>query len=208
MMLDAVQSSRQMDEGIVHRFRYEVDAKGEIDLGPHFGRVAVQGLTLKEAEAAITSRLSESVDDFKVSLRMWPPDHISPGGVIQIEDIARELGQFMQTPQPSDSLGVLRAIVESKDRELENLNRDSANREVSEAERAIKQGELEISKARYRQALRAVEYRLLLIDLATLALKQARETNEATPGAVPEAEIRRLGILVELAKAKYAEAAQ
>jgi hypothetical protein len=55
---------------------YLLEASGELALGPAYGRVPLQGLTLREAEAAIEKQLKKVLREPKVSVSLagWKSD--------------------------------------------------------------------------------------------------------------------------------------
>jgi RNA polymerase sigma factor (sigma-70 family) len=52
---------------------FRVEESGKVALGPYYGRVLVQGLTVEEAEAAVRDHLAKTVDNPQVSLTRYTP---------------------------------------------------------------------------------------------------------------------------------------
>jgi hypothetical protein len=106
---------------------------------------------------------------------------------------------------PSPSLKVRKKIVDRDKLLYERMKRAVAEgAPASELERT--QSDYEISVALLEQAMRSVEYRKLLVQLAEAEYAQVIEANKA--GArVPQSEVYKLELKVKLAKAKLAELA-
>jgi beta-lactamase regulating signal transducer with metallopeptidase domain len=214
---------------------FVVESSGTIALGPLYGRVKVSGLTLEEAEQAIREHLLKDYESPRVQVTLMVQqgqvepaadssttlperrrtvanpllivDQVAEAAVPKF-DLNRELNQLAPASQSMDSIGVLKTIVAANKRDYDRLKQLYEKGSVSVTEAAAKQSELEIGMGRLRQAERAAQYRRRLIDLAQLELEQALAANKEAPGSVLQSEVRRLEIMVELAKIKYAELAE
>jgi beta-lactamase regulating signal transducer with metallopeptidase domain len=107
-----------------------------------------------------------------------------------------------------DSIRFLKKIVESKQQDLLRFEKIAEKGLVSSVDLRNKRGELEISEERLRQAMRALESRNLLVELAEMDYLQAVEANKKNPGSVSEPQLRRLQIMIQLAQAKVREIAE
>jgi len=123
-------------------------------------------------------------------------------------DVARELAQMTNSSAPTESLGVLRTIVLTKQRAFERVTTLAKQNSVSASEVDQAKAEMEISVARLKQAERGLLIRKTLVALAEMEFAEAMEANKRAPNSVTSAELRRLDLLVELAKLKYDELAE
>jgi RNA polymerase sigma factor (sigma-70 family) len=78
---------------------FRVEESGTVALGPAYGRVSIQGLTVEEAEAAVRKHLSNLLRDSQVSLTRYTP--------VSVPDLERRVRRLEHEVQ------ALRAAVES-----------------------------------------------------------------------------------------------
>jgi multidrug resistance efflux pump len=100
---------------------------------------------------------------------------------------------------------VLKKIAEKSKQDYERLQQLAGERVVSASEVSKAKSEYEINIARLQQAERALEYNRLLVELARQEYDQAVAANKIAPSAVPDSEVRRRKIMMDLAKAKLYE---
>jgi BlaR1 peptidase M56 len=145
------------------------------------------------------------------------PDPTSPldkrrnSGVTTTGESQEALDEFMglaASPRSAESLGVLKKMVEREKQKYDRMAELAQHNAVSAAEVATQKADYEISMERFRQATRALQYHKLSVDSAKADYEAALEASKNAPGAVPEAELRRLKLRVQLAEAKFQELAQ
>lgn len=117
----------------------------------------------------------------------------------------REAAQTTPASESSLSIGVIKKIVEGRKQYYERLQSLADKNLASASELQNAKNEYETNVALYQQALRALQYHQLLVELAETEYQQAVEVNKVAPSAVPELEVKKYRIKMELAKAKLSE---
>jgi hypothetical protein len=219
---------------------FTVEPGGTIALGPLYGRAKVGGLSLEDAEHAISVHLREDgYKDAKVQITQLnsyvPPSAptaenqlFSPAAPLAAptlfdraqgnttrqpapdgrSDLARELNQVASAPQPTESLRVLKAILQLKEQELNHVVQLANAGQVPQTEVAVKRAEFEVARARVQQAQRAAQYRKEVVAVAEKELEIMLEANKKAPNTVSQIEVDRATLQLELARLQYAELAE
>lgn len=136
---------------------YSVEPSGKVPMGPAYGRVSLQGLTLPEAEKAVEEHLKKVLraPEACVAMAGWktvrrravvlkPPYRIAPGDLVEVQAIGTLLdlpiaGTYLVEPSGKVALGPAYGRVELKGLTLEeadnavekHLRKVLANPEVS-----------------------------------------------------------------------------
>lgn len=194
---------------------YVVEPSGTLALGPQYGRVKVAALTLEDAERVVTTHLKTILRDPQVQITLGGWRNKLEGLSHSYRETAHVLGDTsfaadFSLPQnlgseSRPSVRILKKIVERKKLDYERAQSLASNRAISISELEKEKSDYEISIAKYEQALRAVKYNELLVDLAEIEYQQAVDASKAVPNSLPKTELRKLEIKVELAKARLAE---
>jgi hypothetical protein len=132
-------------------------------------------------------------------------------GVTIAAESQEALNEFMRlaaSPQPSESMSVLKKMVEREKQKLDYMIELARNGKVPAAEAETQKANLEISIQRLRQAERALEYHRALVQLHAAEYEAALESNRLAPRSVSDSELRKLRLKVQLAEAKYKELAE
>jgi beta-lactamase regulating signal transducer with metallopeptidase domain len=103
------------------------------------------------------------------------------------------------------SASVWKKIVDGKKRSYERMLALGKKNVISSSELEQAKNDYEVSIARHEQALRALKYNQLLVELAEVEYQAAVESSKVSPGSVTDFEVRKLKIKVDLAKAKLSE---
>jgi beta-lactamase regulating signal transducer with metallopeptidase domain len=120
----------------------------------------------------------------------------------------RSLAQSNATPATGESIGVLKKIVERSQQEFNRLKDLHGQNVVSSAELARAKSDYEISVERLKQAERALRFHRAQVELAEADLQNLVEAEKRTPHTVPQLQLRRAQLMVEMAKAKLEELAE
>jgi hypothetical protein len=114
------------------------------------------------------------------------------------------------TPAPavSESIGVLKKIVQRAEQEYKRAQELAQNNAVSSSEVARAQSEYEISVERLKQGERALRFYRAQVEMAEAEYQMLRDAIKRAPGAVPSIELRRKMLELEMAKAKLEELAE
>lgn len=115
----------------------------------------------------------------------------------------REVAQAVAT-EPS-SVSYWKKVVESKKRDYERLQSLAEANEITTSQ--LERGKLdyELSLAQYEHAKRNLRYAQLQLELAEAEFQQAARAERNAPNTIPELEIRKLKIKVEMAKIKVSD---
>jgi hypothetical protein len=116
-----------------------------------------------------------------------------------------ELPQSAPAPAITESIGVLRKIVDRERRKYARLEELAKKNVVSAAEVAVAKSEYDIAVERQRQAERGLKYHQVLLEAAMADYEALVEANKRAPNSVTAAQVRRGKLTVELAKAKLDE---
>jgi multidrug resistance efflux pump len=103
----------------------------------------------------------------------------------------RELIQSTPAPSTTESIGVLRKMVERAENEYGRLMELGEEQVVSQAEIARAKSDYEISVERLRQAERGLKYHRAVLDAAVADYEVLAEINKQSPQAISAAELRR-----------------
>jgi hypothetical protein len=139
-----------------------------------------------------------------------PNSKLSAGVTITAES-QEALDEFMRlasSPQPGESMSVLKKIVEREKQKYDYLAEMAKNGKVPAAQAETQKANYEISMERLRQAERALRYHQALVEVHAAEYESALESNKLAPKSVSESELRKLQLKVQLAKAKYQELAE
>jgi beta-lactamase regulating signal transducer with metallopeptidase domain len=177
---------------------YLVEPSGSIALGPVYGRVAVRDFSLETAENAITEHLSEILKDPKVQVTLPAKDR-------ELNWVLRDLLQSAAASSATESIGVLKKMVERAKYEFARLSKLRQDGVVSEAELARASSDYEISVERLRQAERGLRYHRAVLEAAEADYEMLFEAEKRAPQTITGHELRRAKLAVELAKAKLEE---
>jgi tetratricopeptide (TPR) repeat protein len=108
-------------------------------------------------------------------------------------------------PGVTESLGVLKKIVQRAEQDYKRAKELADNNAVSAAEVARAQSEYEISVARLKQGERSLRFYQAQLDVSEADYQQLLEANKRAPGAITDADLRRAKLAVELGRLKLEE---
>jgi hypothetical protein len=117
----------------------------------------------------------------------------------------RELAQSTPAPSATESIGVLRKMVERAKQDYERVQPLAKEHAISTAELARVKSDYEISIERLRQAERGLRYHRAVLDAAAAEYETLLEEHKRAPQSITAAQLRRAKLAVELAKAKLEE---
>jgi hypothetical protein len=255
---------------------FVVEPSGSVALGPQYGRAKIAGLTLEDAEKAVTAHLKQTLREPMVQITIggWRDSTMSTARrnrspsasqrAVQANSDAtstrreaqqtRELADLasriaadqpalplpweqhpfpweQQNPQPqvsnarrigsyrdlipaasspsvTESIGVLKKIVERSEQDYIRVRELAEKNAVSAAEVGRAKSEYEISVERLRQGERALKYHQAVLAVEEADYQMLDEANRHAPGSVSESALRRAKLAVELARAKLEELAE
>jgi hypothetical protein len=119
-----------------------------------------------------------------------------------------ELPVSTAAPAVSESMGVLKKIVQRSEQDYQRLKELADNNTVSTAEVARAQSEYEINVERLKQGERALRFYRAQVEWAEAEFQTLDEANQRAPGSVTELDLRRAKLAVEMARAKLEELAE
>jgi beta-lactamase regulating signal transducer with metallopeptidase domain len=96
-------------------------------------------------------------------------------------------------------------VVENKKRRYERLETLAKANEISATELDKAKLDYELSVAQYEHAKRNLRYAQLQVELAETDYQQALDTNKVSPRSIPELEVRKLRIKVDMAKVRLSD---
>jgi outer membrane protein TolC len=108
-------------------------------------------------------------------------------------------------PSISESIGVLKKIVERSEHDYNRAKELAEKGVVSATEVARAKSEYEISVERLRQGERALKYHRAVVSAAMADYLALQKANHRVPNSVSEEELRRAQLAIELARAKLEE---
>jgi beta-lactamase regulating signal transducer with metallopeptidase domain/protein involved in polysaccharide export with SLBB domain len=112
------------------------------------------------------------------------------------------------TPAVTESIGVLKKIVERSQADYRRMQDLAKKGTVSAFEVAGAKSEYEISIERLKQGERALRFYRAQVEVAEAELQKVADAHQTTPGAVSHSDLRHAELMVELAKAKLEELAE
>jgi multidrug resistance efflux pump len=127
-----------------------------------------------------------------------PDANLPPGG----DAVARRELPKSATRAPTESIGVLKKMVERAKSDYEIVQKLVQEKAVSERELARAKSEYEISIERLQRAERAIRFYKAQVAVAEADYQQLVEANKRAPQAVSESHLRRAQLEVERAKAQ------
>jgi beta-lactamase regulating signal transducer with metallopeptidase domain len=119
-----------------------------------------------------------------------------------------QLAASTHAPAVSESIGVLKKIVQRAAQDHKRLQELAKRNAVSATEVAQAQSEYEISVERLKQGERALKYYRAQVKVAEADYAALSEARTQAPGAVSDSDLRRAQLAVELARAKLEELAE
>jgi beta-lactamase regulating signal transducer with metallopeptidase domain/protein involved in polysaccharide export with SLBB domain len=119
-----------------------------------------------------------------------------------------ELPVSTAAPAVSESMGVLKKIVQRSEQDYQRLKELADNNTVSTSEVARAQSEYEINLERLKQGERALRFYRAQVEWAEAEFQTLDEANQRAPGSVTELDLRRAKLAVEMARAKLEELAE
>jgi hypothetical protein len=112
------------------------------------------------------------------------------------------------TPAVTESIGVLKKIVERSQHNYRRMKELAGKGTVSMSELAGAKSEYEINIERLKQGERALKFYRAQVAVNEADFQQLVEANERAPGVVSENQLRRAKLAVDLARAKLEELAE
>jgi hypothetical protein len=117
----------------------------------------------------------------------------------------RGLVSTAAAPSITESVGVLKKIAQRSQQDYQRINELAEKNAVSAAEVAQARSEYEINVERLRQGERALRFYRVQVEVAEAEYAALEEARVRSAGAVPNADLRRAKLMVELARAKLEE---
>ena len=122
--------------------------------------------------------------------------------------VRNDLNVSIPAPAVSESIGVLKKIVQRAEQDYKRAKELAESNAVSATEVARAQSEYEISVERLKQGERGLRFYRAQLDVSEADYRQLLEANKRARGAVTDADLRRAKLAVEMARAKLEELAE